>query len=217
MSVRAKVLISVIVTLLIFIGIILYFSYLGLRGNPEYEAELKKVAQQYLDENFDEKATVVNSFYDGANIYEEFTYAAIAEIENNDDFRILVFYYKDTGEMIDSLVAETWEHELEQYLTPKLNDIFGEEQIEELWIKYPKDVGKVLNISNDDIPSLKGQNANPVIRITLNRKQHDDDEDLIESIANELKEELQIPNGNITLAYNDSGFFFKSKSIIKNF
>ncbi|MGM8214282.1 hypothetical protein ACLIA0_01790 [Bacillaceae bacterium W0354] len=213
---KTKVLIVTIIVSLLLIGVIFYLSYLGLKGDPEVENQIKADAQEYLDNNYDEKITVVDTLYDNANIYQEFTYAAIAKIENNDDFRILVFEYKQTGEMIDSLVAETWEHELEQFLNPLLNDAFGKDKIKELWMTYPKDIGKRLNIDSDNIPSLKGQNAHPVIRVTLDRKKEDDDEELLDEIIKKLKNDLNIQSGNISLNYNDNSLFFKSKSIRKD-
>src|SRR5690625_2616637 len=215
METKQKVLISVIVVGLIVIGYIAYMTYLGIKGDPEYKEQIQEDAQEYLNETYDETITVVDVLHDNMDIYQEFTYAAIAEIEGNDDFRILVFRDRETGEMIDSIVAETWEHELETFLNPILDDAFGD-IVNEVWIVYQKDIGERLNISPDNIPSLGGQDdAHTVIRITLDRAKEDDDEEKLDDIIEMLKNDLNLARGNITITYNDNALLFKSKSIMK--
>src|SRR5690625_1796528 len=111
-------------------------SFFGRREDPELVAEVQQNAEQYIEENFEEEMIIVDTFHDNADIYDQFYYAAIVEPANDPDFQFLVYKHNETDEYTDSYVAEVWEDELEAFLTPKIEELFGEDSIAELWLSY---------------------------------------------------------------------------------
>ncbi|MBR7553497.1 hypothetical protein ACFFJI_12025 [Allobacillus sp. GCM10007491] len=217
MSNKNKVFLVFGIFLLGLIIVIVTATYFGLQKDPERTEEVKVKAADYLDKHFTDEMEIVEVMYDNASIYEQFSYAAIVQPVNNPDFQFLVYPHRKTGEYTDSYVAEVWEDELEEFLMPRLKDKFGQNVIKELWLTYPKDIGDQLNISHDDIPSLKGQDTGVVIRLTLSRGEKDNDEEALEELLNEMKNELSIERGHFTLSFSEKSLFLKDKNINKNF
>ncbi|TFB14078.1 hypothetical protein E3U55_14965 [Filobacillus milosensis] len=218
MEAKKKAIIAGIIGLCLFGAIIFYLSYLGLKTDPDQVKEVKKEAKLYLEEKYNEPYEIVDTMYDNVDVYEQFNYAAITSFEErNDPFKFLVFKHADSGEYMDSYVAETWEYELKSFLTPLLNETYGEDHIQELWMTYPKDIGHQLGIDSTNIPSLKDYDASPIIRITLNRGKEENDEDKLEDIIKQMEQELNINSGHITLSFSDSAIIFKDKDIRKDF
>ncbi|GAA0453247.1 hypothetical protein [Alkalibacillus silvisoli] len=217
MDPKKKALIAgLIIVFFLLIGII-YLSYLGLAEDPESVDEVKVNAEQYLEDHFDQKTEVVDTLLDSTGVYEQFRYAAIVELEEHDDFRMLVYKHNQYEEYMDSYVAEMWEHELEEFLIPELKKRFGDDAIHEIWTTYPKDVGYQLEISPHDVPSLQGQSAHPVVRITLDRGHEEGDEEYLDEIIQLIQTELDIPSGNVTLSFNDDALIFSDRNIREEF
>ncbi|WP_188205617.1 hypothetical protein [Alkalibacillus aidingensis] len=217
MTNKQKALIAGILIVLALIIIISYLSYVGISEDPEKAEEVTVAAENYIDETFDQPMHVVDTLIDQTGIYDPFHYAAIVELEEHDDFRVLVYEHNEANEYQDSYVAEVWEHELETLLTPEIKKRFGQDSVEELWLTYPKDIGYQLGIDHQDVPSLQGQDANPIIRLTLNRGKTDDDEQQLEELVEWMQNELKIPGGNITLSFNDGALIFGDKNIRESF
>lgn len=217
MSNKNKVFLVIGIFLLGLIILIVAATYFGLQKDPEHTKKVREEATDYLDKHFTDEMEIVDVMYDNASIYEQFSYAAIVQPVKDPDFQFLVYSHLETGEYTDSYVAEVWEEELEDFLMPRLKESFGKDVIKELWMTYPKDVGEQLNISHDDIPSLKGQDTGVVIRLTLSRGEKDNDENALEQIIDEMKDELSIKRGHFTLSFSEQALFFKDKNINKDF
>ncbi len=217
MSNKNKVYATIGIGFLILVILIATSTYFGLRDDPERVAEVKEQAVIYLEEHFDEEMNVVDVLHDNASIYEQFNYAAIVQPADDPDFEFLVYQHRETGEYTDSYVAEVWEDELEAYLIPQIEERFGEDSIQELWLTYPKDIGMRLDLSHENVPSLEGQEANAVIRLTLARGEEDSDEAELNALIEDLKSELNVDSGHITLAFSDNAFIFKDKNINESF
>ncbi|WP_017186820.1 hypothetical protein [Alkalibacillus haloalkaliphilus] len=217
MDAKKKALIAgLIIVFFLLIGVF-YLSYLGLSEDSGEAEQVIEEAEQYLSENFDQQTEVVDTLFDNTGVYEQFRYAAIVETEEHDHFRFLVYYHNQYDEYMDSYVAETWEYELEQFLTAELEERFGTDIIHDMWITYPKDVGHHLNIDRNNIPSLQGQSAKPIIRVTLDRGQESDDEDHMNEIISLMRSELDIPGGSFTLGFNDNALIFSDRNIREEF
>lgn len=216
MTNKQKVLIASIIGMVVLGSVIVYLSYLGLTPDEDRVNDIEERAQDYVNEHFSNDYEIADTFYDNVDVYDTFSYAAIVESETDDRFRFLVFEHNETNELTDSYVAETFEYELENILRTKLNEAYGEEQIDELWLAYPKDAGHQLNLNHQDIPSVKEFELKPVIRVTLDRGEEEQDEEKLDQIISEIKDELDINGGHITLSFNDSALIFKDKDIRKD-
>ncbi|GEL78547.1 hypothetical protein [Tenuibacillus multivorans] len=216
MQPKHKALLVGIIGVVVLAGIILYSTYVGLKENPDRVQQVKEGAEQYLSENFDESYEIVDTLHDNVSVYDQFNYAAIVE-SDQEDFQFLVYEHSETGEYMDSYVAETWEYELESFLKPLLHEAYDENNIKELWMTFPKDIEHQLNIDKNNIPPLEENDLNPIIRLTLDRGEKDQDEAKLDQIIEQIQEEFNISSGHVTLAFNDSALFFKDSNILKEF
>ncbi|WP_175615337.1 hypothetical protein [Piscibacillus halophilus] len=217
MTNKKKALIAGIIVAVLLGAIILYLSYLGLSPDSDRVDEVEKQANQYMEEHFQQDYEIIDTLYDNVDVYDTFSYAAIVELENDDRFKFLVFEHNETNELTDSYVAEHFEYELESVLQPLLNEAYGEDNVQELWLTYPKDAGQQLNLDHTNVTSVTEHDLKPVIRITLDRGQEDDDEEKLDQIISEIQDELNISGGHVTLSFNDSAIMFKDKDIKKEF
>ncbi|WP_027963015.1 hypothetical protein [Halalkalibacillus halophilus] len=217
MNTKKKALIAGLIIVVVLLGIVFYLSYLGLRENPEEASKVKEEAEVYLNETYDQPMEIVDTLLDNTGVYDIFRYAAIVNVPDHDNYRVLVYKHNQTGEYTDSYIAEMFEYELEGLLLPELESHFGEDVIDDLWITYPKDIGDQLNLKPDDQPSLIGKDAHPVVRITLNRGHENSDEEDLDSIIKTMQEDFEIPSGNVTLTFQDSSFIFKDKNLRESF
>ncbi|RPF52266.1 hypothetical protein [Aquisalibacillus elongatus] len=216
MNTNKKLLITGLIVVVLLVGIIVYLSYLGLKQDPEKSNEVKEEARQYLEENYNTNYEINDILYDNVDVYEQFSYAAMVELPDT-PYQVLVFEDSESGEYTDSYVAETWEHELETYLLEQLNEAYGKDQIQEVWLTYPKNIGQELGLGYPDVPSVKEFDVKPIIRITLDRGEEDQDEEKLDRIIENLQTDLNVDGGSINLSYNDSAILFKDKDIKKDF
>ncbi|PKR78442.1 hypothetical protein CEY16_01405 [Halalkalibacillus sediminis] len=215
MSEKKKALIAGVVIMAVLLIGIFYLSYLGLREDPDQVDELKENADEYLDDKYNENIEIVDTLNDNTGVFGVFRYAAIAEEE--DGFRFLIYRHNKTKNYQDSYVAEKWGNELEDFLEPKIEELYGEDTLKELWLTYPKDIGYQLQIDHTDVPTVKGQDAKPIIRVTLNRGEIDEDEQLLDELITSMENELEVPGGHISINYSDSALIFKDESLKKDF
>ncbi|MET3681949.1 hypothetical protein ABID56_000028 [Alkalibacillus flavidus] len=215
MSTKAKVLFVVVIVVVGLAFSMAYLTYVGVSSSGEASETLKQDATTYINESFPYDGDVVDTLNDPTGVYEAFSRAAVVELDNY-DFQMLVFKHED-GELTNSFVAEKWEHELESLLRPEINNRFGEDLIQELWIAYPKNIGSEKQIDIQNTPSVNGQDVKPHIRLTVNRGEEDQDDAHLQALIDLMKEELDVPGGRITLSYNDQSVIFKDSNKSENF
>lgn len=175
-----------ILILLIIGAILLYFYFIeSLTPDEKEQEKVISQAQQYLQEEYpDMEYEISGTEYDNGGEYAEFNYAAvILNKETQDTF--FVYENRHTKQIEDDIAFReltTFIEQVEPKIYSYITKTFGE----------PK--GLAFSPTSDN---------SFILNISLNMKKEDLNEEMLESIVDYLKYELNVEHASVNIKYDN--------------
>lgn len=163
--------------------------------NPIAEYKMKKQAEEYVEENYNENFEVYGVTDNTLSIHQ-FDYAAqVRNKINGTEF--FVYYNENTDALTDDYAASKLQQDMEKDILPHAKEEFGD--IDTILVMI--DDNNLADEGSPDAGSYKQYNFTPVIRISLPKKGEEEDKKRVDNLISELKKEKIVQKGTIILDY----------------
>ena len=185
------------VSLLAAISLVALFWY-SMKPVHKEEEKVTKQATVYLEKHMKHPYEIYDVLYDSMGNFSNFEYAAkVRDQQNGTDF--LVYFDEESQEMRDTYVADQWQQEMKEALSPFIHDQYGKEH--ELMIFIDENVGYTFKRTLNDPGSYRDYDVRPTVRLTLHRKKQNGDEKIFKETIKTLQEDVGIQHGSFTVSY----------------
>lgn len=169
---------------------------LSMKPDKDEEDKIKRQAEQYLKDHFNDDFEVYDALYDNMGNFE-FEYAA--KVWHKTDGIQFLVYEDETNQMVDTYIARKWGKELENEILPFIRENLGETT--DIYVYFNDKIGKELGIDPNHPGSYKDYDVEPIIRLTIPRKKKVDDEKLFSEFISFLQNEDKLQNGTVIVGY----------------
>lgn len=191
------ILLSIIGVVILGFAMLIISFRMGMKPDPDREAEIRAQADSYLDENFNEDFEVFDTLYDNMGNFA-FEYAAkVRDVQSGTEF--LVYPHNGTDEMVDTYISKRWADDIEQAIRPYVIQQFGNRT--ELHVFIDDEVGRKLKIDPLDPGSYQDHSIAPTIRLAIPRERKPGDEQLFTDFISYMKEEGIVSHGQLIVGY----------------
>lgn len=191
------ILFSIIGVVIIGFAMLIVSFRIGMKPDPEREAEIRAKAEDYLAENFNGNFEVFDILYDNMGNFG-FEYAAkVRNVQSDTEF--LVYPQNGTDEMVDTYISKRWAGDIEQAIRPYAIQQFGNRT--ELHVFIDDEIGRKLKIDPLKPGSYQDYSIAPTIRLTIPREKKKSDEKLFNDFIAYMKEEGMVSHGQLIVGY----------------
>ncbi|WP_071395102.1 hypothetical protein [Bacillus tuaregi] len=195
-----KIIVSILGIILLGIPILFISFYISMMPDGEKEDMIRDEAEQYINQTFKNHFEVYDTLYDNMGNFE-FEYAAkVRDKVNNIEF--LIYHDSETGQLVDTYVADKWVNELKNDIRQYIDANFKE--VTDFHAFFDDEIGKELNIDPLNSGSFKEYHVAPTIRITISRTKGNQDDELFNTFISFLKNENILEHGTVIVAYIDA-------------
>ncbi|WP_102348787.1 hypothetical protein [Bacillus sp. Marseille-P3661] len=194
-----KIILGILGAIILGLTILVVTFIFSMKPDPDKEMMIKTEAEQYISENFNEHFEVYDTLFDNMGNFE-FEYAAKArDRQNGIEFYVFHDSESETGELVDTYIANKWEDELLGQLRPYINQHFKDAS--DCYVYIEDKIGKRLQIDSHNSESYKEYDINPIIRMTFPRKKSDIDDENFNAFITYLQNKDIVKHGTLIVAY----------------
>ncbi len=187
---------SIVIIVLFIIGILFYLT-LGklILPNPFAEYKMKKQAEEYLEENYNDNFEIYGVTDNTLGIHQ-FDYAAQVRNKINGT-KFFIYFNENTDALTDNYAASKLQQDMEKDITSLAKEEFGD--IDSILVMI--DDNNLAGEGSPDAGSYKQYNFAPTIRISLPKNEEAADKKRVDNLIFELKKKNIIQKGIIILDY----------------
>ncbi|WP_066051681.1 hypothetical protein [Robertmurraya korlensis] len=209
-----KIILGILGLVLVGIAVLAISFNISMKPDKEKEREIRALAEQYLEENFNDNFEIYDTLFDNMGNFE-FEYAAKGRDKGNQT-EFLVYRDSETNEMIDTYVADKWADDLEKEIRSYITDRLGEKA--DYYVFFPDEIGNELGIDPNKVESYKDYDVAATIRITLPREKNKNDDTLFNEFVTYIVNYEKLQQGTVTVGYiAENGVILEEEEWSKDF